>query len=245
MYRQSEKKLVKQQYLLHMFSQCGELRSISSWDRFTSLKHPSKFQRVSGLRFVTVPTSLNRGQPNFAQCLAVSWAATLGPMYTFSGALAPKRKFARCKIHLCPTLTFSYIGSVTAWHSNSGRQPNFVAWYREWNYWTFAEGATYTWLGGHHVGHRLTFQLLVYFIYAIKCNTYGWNCSTRRQRQCVKFPTVVNKRQYFSCTLRYELYCENASYLSSPHLSVGQCCSQSALQAGLFRADFVWRQCVG
>jgi len=33
MYRQSEKKLVKQQYLLHMSSQYGELRPTSGWDR--------------------------------------------------------------------------------------------------------------------------------------------------------------------------------------------------------------------
>jgi len=38
---------------------------------------PSKFQRVSRLGFVTAPTSLNGGQPNFARCLAVSWAGTL------------------------------------------------------------------------------------------------------------------------------------------------------------------------
>jgi len=29
--------------------------------------------------------------------------------------------------------------------------------YKEWNYRTFAEGATYIWQGGHHVGHRSTF----------------------------------------------------------------------------------------
>jgi len=36
-------------------------------------------------------------------------------------------------------------------------QPNFAAWYKEWNYGTFEEGATYIPLGGHHVGHRPTF----------------------------------------------------------------------------------------
>jgi len=35
--------------------------------------------------------------------------------------------------------------------------PIFAAWYKEWNYGTFAEGATYIRLGGHHVGHRPTF----------------------------------------------------------------------------------------
>ena len=48
------------------------------------------------------------------------------------------------------------IGSVTARHSSSGPQPNFAAWYKKWNYGTFAEGATYIRLGGHHVGHRPT-----------------------------------------------------------------------------------------
>ena len=46
----------------------------------------SKFRRVSQLGFVTAPTSLDGGQPNFARCLAASWAGTL---YTFSGALVP------------------------------------------------------------------------------------------------------------------------------------------------------------
>jgi len=34
-------KNVKQQYLLHMSSQYGELRPTSGWDRFVSLGHPS------------------------------------------------------------------------------------------------------------------------------------------------------------------------------------------------------------
>jgi len=63
-------KLVKQQYLLHMSPQYGELQPTSGWDRSGSLGHLCKFQRVSRL------------------------------------------------------------GSVTAWHSSSGRQPNFVAFNR-------------------------------------------------------------------------------------------------------------------
>ena len=42
-----------------------------------SLGHPSKFQPVSRLGFVTAPTLLNGGQQNFAGCLAVSWVSTL------------------------------------------------------------------------------------------------------------------------------------------------------------------------
>jgi len=36
-------------------------------------------------------------------------------------------------------------------------QPNFASWYKEWNYGTFTEGATYIQLGGHHAGHRPAF----------------------------------------------------------------------------------------
>jgi len=38
------------------------------------------------------------------------------------------------KFNLCLSLALCYIGSITAWHSSSGRQPNFAAWYMEWNY---------------------------------------------------------------------------------------------------------------
>jgi len=53
MYRQSEKKLVKQQYLLHMSAQYGELRPASGWDPFGRLGHPSYFQRLPRLGSVT------------------------------------------------------------------------------------------------------------------------------------------------------------------------------------------------
>jgi len=41
-----EKKLVKQQYLLHVSLPYGELLFSNGWDRLVSLGHPSKFQRV-------------------------------------------------------------------------------------------------------------------------------------------------------------------------------------------------------
>ena len=53
----------------------------------------------------------------------------------------------RAEFTLRLTLAFSYIGSVTVRHSSSGRQRKFAASYREWNYGTFAEGATYIRLG--------------------------------------------------------------------------------------------------
>ena len=115
--------------------------------------HPSKFQWVSRFGFATAPTSLTGGQQNFARCLAVSWAGTLH----FWGLFPPNRNLPGAKFTLRPSLAFSYIGNVTARQSSSGRQPNFVAWYKEWNYGTFDEGATYIRLDSHHAEHRPTF----------------------------------------------------------------------------------------
>jgi len=66
MYRQSEKKLVKQQYLIHMSPQYGGLRPTSGWDHFGSLGHPSYFQRLPRLGSVTARQSSSERQPNFA-----------------------------------------------------------------------------------------------------------------------------------------------------------------------------------
>jgi len=125
------KKLVKQQYLPHMSSQHGELRPTNGWDRFGCLGHPNRFQRVLRPGLVTAATSLTGGQQNFAQSLAVSWAGTL--YVHFRGLLPHNEILPGAKFTLCPSLALSYIGSVTAeqnrtaWHSCSGRQPNFVA----------------------------------------------------------------------------------------------------------------------
>jgi len=60
------KKLVKQQYLLRMSSQYGELRPTCGSDRFVSLGHYSKLQRLSCLGSVTARRSSSGRQPNFA-----------------------------------------------------------------------------------------------------------------------------------------------------------------------------------
>jgi len=79
------KKLVKQQHLPYMTSQHGELHPTNGWVRFVSLGHSSKFQRVAHLVFVTAATALTGGQPNFARCLAISYAGTLY-IYIFGGS---------------------------------------------------------------------------------------------------------------------------------------------------------------
>jgi len=62
----NRKTIVKQQYLLHMFSQYGKLRPTSGWDLLASLGHPCKFQWVSRLGSVTARHSSIGRQPNIA-----------------------------------------------------------------------------------------------------------------------------------------------------------------------------------
>jgi len=47
-------------------------------------------------------------------------------VYTFWGLLPRYGVLPGEKFTLCPSLALSYIGSVTAWHSSSGGQPNFA-----------------------------------------------------------------------------------------------------------------------
>ena len=81
--------------------------------------HPNTFQQVSRIGFIAA-TSVTGGQPNFARCLDVSWAATL--YIHFRGLLPPDGILPRAKCTLRPSLAFSYIlaCSVTVRHSNSG-----------------------------------------------------------------------------------------------------------------------------
>jgi len=62
----NRKKIVKQQYLLHMSWWYGELRSTNGWDLLASLGHTYKFQRVSSLGSVTARHTSSGRQPNFA-----------------------------------------------------------------------------------------------------------------------------------------------------------------------------------
>jgi len=108
-----------------MAPQYGELRPTNGWDRFGSFGHPSKFQRVSRLAFVTAVTSLTGGQQNFARYLAVSWTCTI--YIHFRGLLPPWWNFARCKIHFTyKSCVFLYWQRYcTALHSSSGPHPHW------------------------------------------------------------------------------------------------------------------------
>jgi len=80
-----------------MSPQYGKLWPTSGWDWFGSLGHPSKFQQASCLGFVTAASLFIGGKPNFAQYLAVSWAATI--CKHFGGV--PLMEFCQVQNSLC------------------------------------------------------------------------------------------------------------------------------------------------
>jgi len=92
----NRKILVEQQCLLHISSQYGQLRPSSGWDRLAGLEHPSKFQQVSRLGFVTAATSFKGSQPNFARCLAACWASAHILVLNSVGAVTDLRNFNSC-----------------------------------------------------------------------------------------------------------------------------------------------------
>jgi len=58
---------------------------------------------------------------------------TIYATYEFSVALAPDEILPGAKFTFHPSLAFFYIGRVTAQHSSGAFEPNFAAWYKEWN----------------------------------------------------------------------------------------------------------------
>jgi len=136
-----------------MSSQYGELRPTSGWDRFVSLAHPSKFQRVSRLGCFTAATSLNGSQTNFAQCLAVFCVGTL---YIHFRRLLPRYGILPGKIHFASkSCALLYCQRYCTVHST--RVVGVSQILRRW-----AEGATYIWQGGHHVGNWLRSTFVVF-----------------------------------------------------------------------------------
>jgi len=130
MYQQSEKNSLNSNISStrpHNMVNFGPLTAEIGW--LASFGHPSKFQRVSHLGFVTAPTSLSGSQPNFARCLAVPWAGTLRI-----------GNFVSCKIHFasksCVLLYWQrYCTALEQWASAKLLLRGI---YKEWNYGTFA-----------------------------------------------------------------------------------------------------------
>ena len=99
----------------------------------------------NGFLVLTLLLQLHRS-PQANQTLHDVWPSH-GTLYIhFWGLLAPDGILPCAKFAMRPSLAFSYIGSVTARHSSSGWQSDFAAWYKEWNYGNFVQGAIYIWL---------------------------------------------------------------------------------------------------
>jgi len=79
---------------------------------------PSNFNRF---RFLASLLQRRRS-PEANQTLHDIWSfpGQVHYIYFFWGGFCPWRNFATCKIHFASSLAFSYIGSITAWHSGSG-----------------------------------------------------------------------------------------------------------------------------
>jgi len=134
---------------LHNMVNFGPLAAEICWRAWGTPAHFNGFRVLASLGLLhRRPTKL---------CTMLSRLLGWYTVYTFWRPLPPNGILPAAKFTLRLSLAFSCIISVTARHSSSGRQLKFVAWYKKWNYGTFAECATYIRLGGHHVGHRPTF----------------------------------------------------------------------------------------
>jgi len=167
----NRKKTFKQQYLLHMPPQYSELRPTSGWDHFVTLGHPCKFERVSRLGSVTARHSSSGLQPNFAALnigrhLYSAGRPSRWALAHISSSFFPRHMSLQygelwptsgwdCFVSLGHPTKFqllSHLGSVTARHVVVGVSQTLRRWIR---------GATYVREGDHHVGHWLTFLVMV------------------------------------------------------------------------------------
>jgi len=123
------KKLVKQQYLLHMPSQYSELGPLTAETGWRVLGTPANF---NGVR-VLASLLQRRRSTEVNQTLHDVWpsAGSWYTIYTFSGALATYRNSARCKIHFCAQVLRSPV--LAALLHGTGAvdiSQNFAAWYK-------------------------------------------------------------------------------------------------------------------
>ena len=85
---------------------------------------PANFNGFRVLALLLQQRHSTETQPNFSQCLALTWA---GKLYIhFWQLLLSNRILPGAKFSLRPPSLHSAIGSVTARQSSSGRQPNFA-----------------------------------------------------------------------------------------------------------------------
>jgi len=117
----------------HNMVNFGPLAAENDWRVWATPANFNGFRVLASLlqrrRLTEVNQTLHDVWPSagLAHYIYIFWFRVLLP----SDRILPHTKFT-----LRPILAFSHIGSVTARHCSSGCQPNFAAWYKEWNYGT-------------------------------------------------------------------------------------------------------------
>ena len=110
-------------------------------------------------------------------------------LYIFSGAFAPTDVILQgANLTLRPFLAFSCIGSITAWNSTSGRQPNFVAWYKEFRrrrHHLYSAGRRSRWASAHILvlfsSHNLSRRSFLMIVWIVARRASGDVVIVRRQ----------------------------------------------------------------
>lgn len=118
MYRESERNLLNSNISStspHYMANVSPLTAEISWWVWGT---PANFNGYRIMASFTAVTLFTGGKPNFARCLAV---------YIFGSSCPVTESLLRAIFILRPSLALSYIGTVTARHSSSGCQPNFMA----------------------------------------------------------------------------------------------------------------------
>jgi len=136
------------QYLLHASPQYGELGPLAAEIGSGVWGTPTNFNGFC----ILAALLQQRCSPEANQTLHNVWPSPglLHNIYIFGGCcplteFCPVQNSLYIQVLRSPTLAALLHGTPAA------------AWYKEWNYTTFAEGATYIRLGGHQVGHWPTF----------------------------------------------------------------------------------------
>jgi len=130
----------------------NRLFSQSVYQSITLILHPSKFQRVSRLGFVTAASDVAHRRPT-KRCTVFDRILALYTIYTFLGALSPHEilpcaKFILLTSKSCVLVYWQrYCTALAAGVSQTLRR--------------WAESATYIRQGGHHVGHWPAFLVYI------------------------------------------------------------------------------------
>lgn len=129
------------------------------------------------------------------------WAGIL--YIHFPGLLPHNGGLFGAKFTLCPSLALCYVGSVTAWYSSSGRQPNFVALRR--GHHLCSAGRLSRWA----LAHILVLKLFCYLLKSDSGKNGYFQSFSFCRRRCFWFFFILNVAQWSVFLFRFLLRCVN------------------------------------